>query len=403
MALFALACAFAAWNFSKWGLANSAASRAESVEVAEYLTRLAPDDPQTHYAAAVFLEKSFDPVDIEKALYRLEMAAGRSPNNYLLWLELGRARERSGDAEGAESALRRALALAPNYSRVQWALGNALLRQGRTDEAFAEIRKAVVGDPALADSAATAAWVFFDGDIEAIRRAMDGSTRFESALAGLLVREKRFAEALEIWDRLPAAEKRTSFKDTGATLLGKLLEAGRFRDAVRVAAEIGAGDVQAGTVSNGGFESAVKTEGAGVFEWQISAGIEPQIVLNGKVHHGGTNSLYFIFNSKDGKDFRTVSQTVAVEPGADHQLELFYGSDLKTSAQFKWEIVDAVDGKRLAVTDPIAVRAPEWTALRVGFKAPATGDGIVIRFIREGCGAVCAVNGTLWFDDISIR
>jgi hypothetical protein len=98
-----------------------------------------------------------------------------------------------------------------------------------------------------------------------------------------------------------------------------------------------------------------------------------------------------------------VSQTVAVEPGADHQLELFYGSDLKTSAQFKWEIVDAVDGKRLAVTDPIAVRAPEWTALRVGFKAPATGDGIVIRFIRAGCGADCAVNGTLWFDDISIR
>src|SRR5687767_4526530 len=130
------------------------------------------------------------------------MATGSSPQNYLLWLELGRARERSGDAEGGERALRRALELAPNYSRVQWALGNALLRQGRTDEAFAEIRKAVVGDPTFAEPAVTAAWQFFDADVAAIRRAMDGSPRFDSALAALLARERRFGEALDIWDRM---------------------------------------------------------------------------------------------------------------------------------------------------------------------------------------------------------
>ena len=397
-------CVVAAWQFSKWGLANSAASRAATVEVAEYLTGLAPADPQTHYAAAVFLEKSFDPNDIQKALDELEMATASSPQNYLLWLELGRARERSGDPEGAERALRRALALAPNYSRVQWALGNALLRQGRTDEAFAEIRKAVVGDPAFADPAATAAWQFFDADVAAIRRAMDGSPGFDSALAALLARQKMFGEALEIWDRMTPDEKRTSHKETGTMLVGKLLEAKRFRDAIRVSADIDARpeDLNLEQIGNGGFESAVKVDGAGTFEWQIAGGVQPQIVLNGKVQHGGTNSLNLVFNAKDAKDFRSVAQTVAVEPGAVYELELFYQSDLKTSAQIKWEIADAADGKRLAVTDPVTAGA-EWTPLGASFTVPASTDGIVIRLIREGCGQVCAVNGNLWFDDISLR
>ena len=140
-------CIFASWSFTKWGMASSAAVRAEDADVAEFVTGLAPDDPQTHYSAAVLLEKSFERGDVQKSLNELETATGLAPENYLFWLDLGRARERSGDTEGAERALRRALDLAPNYARVQWALGNALLRQGRVDEAFAEIQKAVAGDP----------------------------------------------------------------------------------------------------------------------------------------------------------------------------------------------------------------------------------------------------------------
>lgn len=403
LALAAAACAFGAWHVSKWGLANSAAYRAEDADVAQYLARLAPSDPQTHYASAVFLERSFDPADIEKALAELETATALSPHNYLLWLELGRARERSGDAEGAERALRRALALAPNYSRVQWALGNALLRQGRTDEAFQEIRKAVVGDPGFAEPAASAAWQFFDGDIDAIRRAMDGSGRFEASLAALLVREKRFEDAMSIWDRIPTAEKPTTYKETGTVLARQMLDAKRFRDALRLTADIDtAADLSTGRVTNGGFESAVKTDAAGAFDWRIDGGLEPQIVLSDVQKHGGSNSLYLIFNSNDAKTHRAISQTIAVEPGTPYELDLFYRSELKTAAEFRWEIADAVDGKRLAISDAILPRA-DWTQIRIPFKTPVTSDGVVIRLVREACGQICPVNGNLWFDDISLR
>jgi tetratricopeptide (TPR) repeat protein len=391
----------AAWLVARWSMAGSAVQRADDAQLAVYLTTLAPDDPQTHAAAAVQLEKSFDPDDIARALRELETAAALAPANYAAWLDLGRARERSGDTEGAEAALRRALELAPNYSRVRWALGNALLRQGRLDEAFPEIRKAVSGDNTFATPAVVAAWQFFDGDLERIRRALSGSDSFDAALALQLAREKRFDEATEVWASLRAAAK-TSYKQSGTELLNSLLAAKKFRDAVKVSAGLGDGGEQAEAIANGGFESAVKPDGAGQFDWQIAPGLQPQIVLSTSQQRGGNNSLLLIFNATDAKDFRSIAQTVAVEPGKRYELELFYRSDLKTSASFKWEVADAGEAKQLAATPPLAAKA-EWTRLSVAFVAPESRDGIVIRLLRDGCGQVCSVSGNLWFDDFSLR
>lgn len=383
-------------------MAGSAVERsAGDAELATYLTQLAPDDPQTHHLAAVQLEKSFDPVDVEKALREYEIATALAPENYQFWLDLGRARDRSGDQTGAEAALRRALDLAPHYARVRWALGNNLLRQGRIEEAFAEIRQAVAGDVTFAAPAATAAWQFFDGDLGKIRSSMGGSSQFDGALAALLARDKQYDKAMELWRQLPAADKKTSLKDVGKNLLDNLLQGKRYRDAAFVSGEFNGTSEAIGQVTNGGFESAVKPEGAGIFDWQIAGGLQPQIVLNNSQKHGGSNSLLLLFNATDAKEFRSVSQTVAVEPGHNYELELFYRADLKTSAVFKWEVADA-NGIRIAVTEPTVPKA-DWTRLAARFTVPANSEGIIIRLAREGCGQVCAVSGSLWFDDVAIK
>jgi Flp pilus assembly protein TadD len=398
-----VACIVGSFFFAKWGMANSAVTRPADADVAVYLTELAPDDYQTHYVAAILLEKSFAPQDIERALKEYEAAAALTPNHYLMWLDLGRARERSGDREGAERALRRAIELAPNYSRVQWALGNSLLRQGRRDEAFAEIIKSVNSDTTFATPAANLAWQFFDGDIGQIRNSLGASPLLDGALASLLAREKRLDQALVIWDAIPAGEKQTRLKESGAALFGKLMEVKRFRDAMRVWNELqGRGNATAtDTVTNGGFEEPVKLEGAGPFEWQIAQGLQPQIVLSSGQKHGGNNSLLLIFNSTDAKDFRTISKLISIEPNTEHELEIFYSSDLKSAATFKWEVVDAHDAHLIAATEPL-VSKPGWNVINLRFKSPAT-DGVILRFAREGCGQVCNVTGNLSFDDISIR
>ena len=125
----------------KLAIGNALATRSQERQVTEVGAMLASSDPLARLAHAGVLERTFDMSSIAASLAEYEAAASLSPHDYRLWLGLGRARERDGDRPGAELAYRRASGLAPHYSRVHWALGNLLVREGRIDEGFEHIRK----------------------------------------------------------------------------------------------------------------------------------------------------------------------------------------------------------------------------------------------------------------------
>jgi len=392
--------------FAAWSFANAIGSQAVDKEIAEITTRLAPSDPQTHYALAALNEQSFVSEDLPKSLAEYETATALSPHDYRLWLAFGKARERNGDRAGAELALRRAAELAPNYAEVQWALGNTLLRIGKTDEGFAMIRQAAESDVKFANPAISTAWQFFDGDSAQIKQNLGGSTKINSALAVFLAKQKRFDAALEVWNALPAGEEenKTTIKQNGEELFKEMLAEKRFRDALEIQTQIGETEGFAPEkIFNGGFETDVATKNASVFEWQIADGLQPQIGFDNEQKHGGNRSLVVVFNSFNGKDFRAISQTIAVEPRRNYKFEVFYKSDLKTSATLKWEIADASSGKVLATTEATDA-VSDWKSLRVEFAASETTQAVVVQLARENCKAgVCPISGKVWFDDFSIN
>src|SRR5215207_3973893 len=116
-----VAAGWGVWSAARWCLGNEVALWVPHVEgasggdVARAAARLAPDDPQTHFTLARLAERSFLPDDLTEAVRSYERAASLSPNDFRLWVELGRARGAAGDQVGAERALRRAAELAPNY------------------------------------------------------------------------------------------------------------------------------------------------------------------------------------------------------------------------------------------------------------------------------------------------
>ena len=65
---------------------------------------------------------------------------------------------------------------------------------------------------------------------------------------------------------------------------------------------------------NGGFENTVKLINAGLFEWKIADGTEPQIGLIETQKRSGKGSLSMLFNSYKAVRFRSVSQMIAVLP-----------------------------------------------------------------------------------------
>ena len=400
----ALVCLTAFFFAAKWCFANALAPKSASKEIAEITIRLAPDDPQTHYALAALSEKTFLPEDLPVSIAEYEQAAALSPNDFRLWFALGKARERNGDAAGAELALGKALELAPNYAEIQWTLGNVLLRRGKTVEAFVEIRKAAEGDSKFTSPAVSTAWQIFGGDFAQIKQSLGDSAKINSALVIFLAKQKLFDEAMKVWNTLPREEKKNDLKQNGEEFFREMLAAKRFRDALRIQTEIGeTGNFAPGKIFNGGFETEVKTKDASVFEWQIANGLQPQIGFDDRERRGGNRSLVIVFNSLDGRDFRSVSQTIAIEPGKNYRFEAFYKSDLKTPATFRWEIFDASNDKVLAATDSISANA-DWTNLQTEFNASETVQAVTIRLARESCRAgICPITGKVWFDDFSIK
>ena len=401
-------CVIGAWFFIKWNFANVVASRldvkrVELKPVADWLIAMAPSDPQTHFSAARLFEKTFDAGDLQRSLSEYEMAAALSPENFMRWVDLGKARNLNGDVEGALAAYARAHDLAPNYASVQWVYGNALIRQGDADAGFPLIANAAASNPDYAQPAALTALQIFDGDVEKVLRGLGDADATNAALAGVLALQGHFDRAYFAWSKLSTLDSAKS-KQLGATLIEKFTAAKQFQLAAKVAAGLRPADkLVIEQVSNGGFENGVKLRDAGLFEWQIAEGTQPEIGLSEGGAHDGKYALSIMFRTFETAAFRSISQTVAVAPGSEYEFSAYYRSDVKTAASLKWEIANAMTTLPLARTSPM-VPSDDWTLLNVRFRVPADSDGIIIRLVREGCaGPSCPVNGNLSIDDISIR
>jgi tetratricopeptide (TPR) repeat protein len=391
------------WYIAKWAFANMVSSRADRTEIADIAVSLAPGDPQTHYAAAVLYDKTFLPQDQARSLSEYESAVSRAPENYLLWLEYGKALARGGDADRAETALRHAEELAPTYSVVHWTLGNALVRNGKLDQGFAEISRAIASDPSYASPAVTMAFSLYEGDLSQIRRVVGESPGAKGALALALAKAKRYDEAVEVWNSIPSASIDDTLLEVRHSLSGELLSAKKFRLAESVN---GAGNDSGGPapsqIYDGGFEQGIKIDNASIFEWQITQGTQPQVVQNTRQPHGGAKSLVLIFNSNDGNGLRQLSQTIAVRPGGKYSFHGFYHSDLKSASPLIWQIASA--SSNTVITEvPLKDPAADWTPFAVTFAVPPDTDGIVVRLTRGSCGsAICQINGSIWLDDLNL-
>lgn len=395
--------AIGAFFGAKWNFANAVSSRTDQPDIAALASSLAPADPQTRFAYARLLESSFDPEAGQRALIEYEYAVAASPYNYLTWYQLGRARSRSGDMPGAETALTRALELAPNYAEVQWALGNHYLRTDRSGEGFALIRKAVSGRSAYAPSAASLALKFADGDALAALDMLGRDSRSAGPLSLILISEGKLIEAARVWDSLADADARSISSDSASQIISKLLEAKQYSLAARIDRKIRGVGSPEGLVSNGGFESPVKTTGAGPFDWQLSDGGEVQIRISTSEKRSGEQSLAFLFDNKRSTEFREVRQLIPVEPGAEYEFTVYYRSELRGASTVRWDIVNASTGGPIASTSAADPNA-DWAPLTIRFRTPSDLDGVMVKLVRDGCPTVfCPISGRLWFDDISVR
>jgi hypothetical protein len=413
LVLLAVLALYCGWIGMRWGIGNTMAETAPSSYAkdpaaafasAEAATRLAPRDPFTHLMLARLNQVSFEPEGVPRALAEYGLAASLAPNDYMIWMEAGRARAALGDTEGGVAALRRAVELAPNYTYPRWHLGNALLRAGRTDEAFAELRRAADADPGLRPQVFNLAWQVYGPDLGRVVDAVSKTVESRAQLVGVLAGRGSLEDALGVWEGLGPAGRQGQQAAADA-LARALYMKGQHRRALAVLSEGGVPGLAVGQFNDGGFESDIAPGGRALFGWNVSQQAGSQVAIDARGAHGGHRSLRVAFSASGQADFRNVLQVVAVEPGARYRLSFFVKTDeLRSAATLSVAVSESTPEVQLSASAPLPQGTQDWRQESFEFTAGPKTEAVVVRLLRAPCAeGVCPIYGKIWYDDFNLE
>jgi hypothetical protein len=406
---------FGSWYAGRWYVGDVVAEYAPSlesgsIEMAQWTTKLAPDDPLTHWTVAALERQVLPPEQWAGTLRHYEEAVSLSPNDYRFWVDLGRAREQAGDSAGGEKALRRAVELAPTYAEPRWLLGNVLLRANQVDEAFAQLQLAGEQDPRVRPQIFNMAWYVFGQDVEAISHAAGNSPAARADFVTYLMGRQLLDDALGQWNSL-SAEDKIAQRATGLGLMRALLSAVRFHEAFKIYSDIdpkGASGIKAEQFFNGGFENDIGLSEESPFDWRVGSVAQAQIGIDERYRRSGNRSLRIRFQAPGQLAFNTIGQLVLVEPSTTYRLE-FYArtSDLKSASTPLIEIQDAANKIGFASSAPLPVGTNEWQPVSIDFKTGPKTEAIYVTTNRSGCdpetGGSCPIFGIVWYDDFNLQ
>lgn len=398
------------WITARWYLGNtisevSTDAETPNLDLARLAARWAPADPFVHWRIGVMTRREFSLSSLPDARREFEEAVRLSPNDFRFWDEYGRVLEASGEPEPAEKALRHAVELAPSYYYPRWHLGNFLLRQGESDQAFQELVRAAAANEELWPQVFNLAWQAFDGDVNEASKAACRSPVVCTMFATYLVGVKKSEDAMRLWNSINP-EDRKNLGAHGQNFRKAMVDAKQFQSALEItrAIETNAALPAPEQIRDGGFESNRTVPTAKSFGWVISSGTHAQISI-GNGAHSGQNAARIVFNAPNQLPAINLSQMIAVTPQTPYRFECFVRTDALTSASTPVvAILDASDNTILASSQPLPTGTNDWQKIVLDFKT-RNSDGITVTITRLPCtvGDVCPLFGTVWYDDFNLQ
>ena len=364
--------------------------------ISEVAMQLAPGDPMTSWLRASAA------VPPNLALY--ENAVRLSPFDYRWRIELARAYDQSDRPEEAEAQFKNAVDLVPAYVYPHWQLGNFYLRRGRTDEGFAELKKAAVKNQTYRDQVFSLAWDYFDKDASKVEELMPDAPDARADLALFFAARGRAPDALRVWNQLTDEQKAAS--PQFAKVMAQGLYAQRsFPQALEFYRQLGVDtDARPEAVTNPGFERTILSAEESPFGWQVSRGeAKVDITADNTMKHTGSRSLRIVFRNYAKTEFTNVFQVVTVEPGRNYRLSFWVSTEnLKTSGAPVLQVVNANDEKLLAGSKPFPTGSSNWQQFVVEVRTPENCNAIRLQTSRAPCGEQCPIIGTFWYDDFEL-
>jgi hypothetical protein len=375
--------------YSAYALANA------SLGAAFKAVQLSPLDADARYSLAFEKERSGD---IAGALSAMEQATWLRTNDYFLWLELGRLRDRRSDRLGALKAFSKSVELAPFYFQPRWQRGNLLLRMGQQGEAFADLRIAVKSEPSVLPAVIELAWSAYNGDVATVITAIQPQNiEARIAMAHFLVRRGKAQDAVSLLSapyEIPD-EARGEF-------ISELLSSGNALEAYKVWAK---SDTVSGIglVNNGGFEGDFSSSEAG-FGWQANGKDSgPRWARVTNDHFEGSHSLMFEFGNGLATDRPLLRQLLLAERDTHYTLSFAVKTQRYLSeTPLLVFVVDprSKEGAVLGQSMPIQDGSRDWQQYSFSFTTTPETQTLRVTLQAQPCSnSPCKAFGYIWLDD----
>jgi len=367
---------------------------ANSLAAADEAIQLTPGDPDAHRARAIVLNRLHRSTEAEASL---ETATKLRPLQAAQWLELGTTREELDDDEGALAAFDQAVRCAPYYGETHWQRGNLLLRLGRYDDAFADLRQAAASNGKFLPNVIDLAWGLTKGDVaktEALLQISNDHDRFEFArfLAGKGESQAVFAQTRLL---------NTPLSDENTQELTRLLVAQKdFNVAYHLA-----GSDSGERIVNGGFEEPLLLNNSGPGWVLAQSPGSTKLALDVSDKAGGARSLQVSFGGDWDASLRLLSQTIVVQRGQKYRLSFAVKTkELVTGGPPRIVLTDATKDQILAQSEAFPQATNGWQEMKIEFTAPPTSEAVVVSLRRDNCpSAPCPIFGVAWLDEFALQ
>jgi tetratricopeptide (TPR) repeat protein len=394
--LLILCCLFLIQASARFGLSRMFARYAlatNSIEGADEAARLAPSDPEAHRARATVFNRLQKPEEAAKSLERA--TALRYRDDYL-WIELGNTREELGDTDGALAALDQSVRWAPYYAHTHWHRGNLLLRMGRANDAFTDLRSAAVANPRYAPNLIDLAWGISRNDLKTTESLLDIKNDNERlALIRYLAKNGKGMAVLD-QTRLLSTPLSTENKNELARLL---YSSKAFNEAFALLH-----GSETPSLVNSDFEEPLVLNESG-FDWIIAPQQKNRLAIDVSEKLSGAKSLQINFDGSWTPGTPLLSQTFVAKPNTSYRLSFAVKTkDLVTGGPPLIVVNDAVNDHLLGKSDNFPTATTAWTRLNFDFTTLPTSQAAVIRLQRNNCdSSPCPIFGTLWLDEFSVE
>ncbi len=388
------------WLASRW-------LGTQRLALAERAAELVPEDGSAWDELGHLRQWNLVNPDLPGAIADYQKALRVDPRAAHYWLDLASAYEASGNDSGAADAYVHAQAVYPDSAEVAFYRGNFLLRREEYPVAFAQLRRAVRGDPSLLPLAISRAWQATGDANQIVEELLPASVSAYVQAIDYFASVHQTDAALAVWSRLADSRSTVPLRST-FPLFDELIGEDRSADARRIwpqaiAAASIAGRQSAGDslIWNGDFAEDFTDGGLG-WRWAPVPGVF--LSFDSAPPQGSGRALRLDFNDGSNVGLTQPYEYIPVDPGSSYHFHALMRTDAITTES----------GPCFSISDPnhpgaVNVETENFTGTRVWTPVDAdltTGPNthfLVVRLVRPPSRLFDnKLGGTVWIADLSL-